>query len=248
MTLHDTTTYMVIGSTATESLPDPALHPGRIHWIYNDSGGSQTWSAPGTPALNLVLAATEAREVASDGVTWDISPTPGTTGPVGPAGPTGATGTAGATGAVGPAGATGGIGPTGATGGIGLTGATGAVGAAGVAGPTGPTGATGPTGPAGTTKSFRGSAVSDASGNATFNLTAAAFAAAPIVALAFQGAAAVNPVDFRVTALTATSCTVNVRVSTGITVALLGLTLLGTSTPLAGATIDLIAMAAGSQV
>lgn len=79
-------------------------------------------------------------------------------------------------------------------------------------------------------------------------MAAAAFAAAPVVAVSWAGAASSNPVDYRVTALTAASCTVNIRQSTGIAIALLGLTLLGVSAPLAGATVHLIAMPPGSQV
>lgn len=258
MSLHDVSTFMILGETATESLPDPALHGGRVSWLYNDTAGSQTWTAPGTPVLSLVIPPGEARQVVSDGVTWDIFPV---TGPVGATGATGATGAVGPQGPIGLTGATGVAGPTGATGAvgavgpqgpIGLTGATGAVGATGVAGPTGPTGATGAVGATGATgaglKSFRATGVTDASGNVTFNLTAAAFAAAPVIALAFNGAASTSPVDYRVTAVSATSATVHVVQSAATVIALLGLTLLGAAVPLAGATIDLIAMPSGSQV
>lgn len=78
-------------------------------------------------------------------------------------------------------------------------------------------------------------------------MAAAAFAAAPVVAVSFQGAAGNSPVDYRVTALTAASCTVNVRQSAATVIALLGLTLLGASLPLAGATIHLLANPPGSQ-
>lgn len=88
---------------------------------------------------------------------------------------------------------------------------------------------------------YAATGVTAASGDVTFTFPVGFFAVAPVVDIAYQGAAAVNPVDFRITALTATSCTVNVRISIGITVALLGLTLLGTSTPLSGAIIHLIA-------
>lgn len=78
-------------------------------------------------------------------------------------------------------------------------------------------------------------------------MAAAAFAAAPVVTLAFQGAASASPVDFRITALSATSCTVNVRQSLATVVALIGLTILAASAPLAGATIHIHAIEAGVQ-
>lgn len=118
-------------------------------------------------------------------------------------------------------------------------------------GATGATGADsivpGPMGPAGPgLKTFRASGVTDASGNVTFNLTAAGFPAAPMIAHAVA-TSATGAIDVRITALTATSCTVNVRQSSGIAVALLGLTLLGLPAPLAGATVWIVAAPAGWQ-
>lgn len=115
---------------------------------------------------------------------------------------------------------------------------TGPAGPAGPAGPTGPAGAAGTPGATGATgaslKSFRGIAVTDASGNATFNLTAAAFAAAPVVAVGIMALGG-DQLLYRVTSVTATSCTVFVC-----------LTLNASGT--VGVTVHLIAMPAGSQV
>lgn len=142
-------------------------------------------------------------------------------------------------------GATGATGPTGPTG---ATGATGAPGATGATGPAGPTGATGPQGtPGPLLKSYRNTGTTDASGNVTFDMSGAAFAAAPIVSLAYQGVASANPVDYRITSLSATSCTVQARQASGIVVALLGLTLLGVSAPISGATIHITALPVGTQ-
>lgn len=308
MPLHDTSGFEVDGVTAAESLPDPALHTGRTNWLYNNSGVSETWTAPGTPPLNLVLPPGEARQVVSDGTTWLIFPVTGPTGPAGPigatgatgvagptgsagpigatgvagpagatgvAGPTGATGTAGAVGATGPAGvagptgATGLTGPTGATGPAGPTGVagptgpTGVTGATGIAGPTGPTGATGVAGPTGATggtgpagatgatgatgaglKSFRGTAVTNAGGNATFDLTAAGFTSLPVVTGELEFPPGSNPIDFRITNLTTTSCTVNCRQSP--TLVVLSLSVLGLAANIAGVTVHLHAMPAGA--
>lgn len=93
---------------------------------------------------------------------------------------------------------------------------------------------------------FAGTGVTDAAGNVTFAFPAGLFAAAPVVDVAFQGAASASPVDYRITALSATSCTVNVRQSLATVVALIGLTILAASVNLAGATIHLIATPAGS--
>lgn len=93
---------------------------------------------------------------------------------------------------------------------------------------------------------FAGSGVTDASGDVTFNFPAGLFAAAPVVTLTFQGAASQSPVDYRITALSAASCTVNVRQSLATTVALIGLTILAASAPLNGATVHIIATPAGA--
>lgn len=126
-------------------------------------------------------------------------------------------------------------------------------------GPIGPTGAAGPVGPAGAAgtpglpgadgaglKSFRATGVTDGSGNATFNLTPAAFASAPVVTAIIQAAGSNNPIDYRITAVTATSVTVNVRQSSVLII--LSLSVLGVSSPLAGVTVHMHAMPSGSQI
>jgi len=95
-------------------------------------------------------------------------------------------------------------------------------------------------------KSHRLTAVTDAAGNATFNLTAAAFAGVPVVAAVIAAAGSNQPIDYRVTALTTTSCTINVRQSPVLIV--LSLSVLGVAAPLAGVTVHLIAHDAGVQV
>lgn len=86
---------------------------------------------------------------------------------------------------------------------------------------------------------FAGTAVSDGSGNAVFAFPPGLFPAAPDVALAIQAAGSNQPIDFRITALTATSCTVNVRQSPVLVV--LSLSVLGVSAPLAGVTVQCVA-------
>lgn len=113
-----------------------------------------------------------------------------------------------------------------------------------IPGSRGGTGLAGPPGPG--LKSFRGSGVSDASGNVTFDLTAAAFAAAPKVTATVQAAGSNQPIDYRVTALSPTSCTVNVRQSPVLVV--LSLSVLGVAAPLAGVTVHLHAIEPGVQV
>lgn len=95
-------------------------------------------------------------------------------------------------------------------------------------------------------KTFRATGTTDASGNVTFSMSAASFAAAPVVAASLQ-ASVTGATDVRVTALTATSCTVNVRQAAGISVALLGLTLLGVPAALPGVTVHILAAPAGAQ-
>lgn len=91
---------------------------------------------------------------------------------------------------------------------------------------------------------FAGTAVTDAAGNAVFNFPAGTFAAAPVVAAAIQAAAGNQPIDFRITALTAASCTINVRQSPVLIV--LSLSVLGVAAPLAGVTVHAIATPAGA--
>lgn len=93
---------------------------------------------------------------------------------------------------------------------------------------------------------YANTGVTDAGGNVTFAFPAGLFAAAPVIDVAFQGAASASPVDYRITALSATSVTVNVRQSLATVVALIGLTILAASVNLAGATIHVIATPAGS--
>lgn len=92
---------------------------------------------------------------------------------------------------------------------------------------------------------FSATGVTNASGDVTFNF-GTAFAAAPVVSVAFQGAASQSPVDYRITALSTTSVTINVRQSLATVIALLGLTLLAASAPLNGATIHVVAVEAGT--
>lgn len=93
---------------------------------------------------------------------------------------------------------------------------------------------------------YAATGVTDGAGNVTFAFPAGLFAVAPVVDVAFQGAASASPVDFRITAISAASVTVNVRQSLATVIALLGLTLLAASVPLAGATIHVIATPAGA--
>lgn len=93
-------------------------------------------------------------------------------------------------------------------------------------------------------KSVRFTTITDAAGNAVFNLAAAAFASPPVVATALQ-TADTGATEARVTDLTATSCTINVRRSAGVTI--LGITVLGLPQALAGATVHLFATPAGVQ-
>ena len=93
---------------------------------------------------------------------------------------------------------------------------------------------------------FAGTAVTNAGGNATFAFPAGTFAVAPIVTATPQAAASNSPIDVRVTALTTTSCTINVRAAAVINVALLGLSVLVGTTVAAGVTVHLIATAPGA--
>lgn len=98
----------------------------------------------------------------------------------------------------------------------------------------------------GTRPFFAGTAVTDASGNATFAFPAGLFAAPPVVTATPQAASSNSPIDVRVTAISATSCTVNVRQAAVVAVALIGLSVLVGTTVAAGVTIHLIATAAGA--
>lgn len=91
---------------------------------------------------------------------------------------------------------------------------------------------------------FAGTAVSNASGDATFTFNPP-FPTVPVVGVGVQ-TANTNTTEARITALTASSCTVNVRGSAVLVV--LGLNVLGAPTPLAGATVHLDAIEAGQGV
>lgn len=92
---------------------------------------------------------------------------------------------------------------------------------------------------------FAATGTTNASGDVTFNF-GTAFTATPVVSVAFQGAASASPVDYRITALSTTSVTINVRQSLATVIALLGLTLLAASLPLNGATIHVTAVEVGT--
>ncbi|MFF4385617.1 hypothetical protein ACFY0G_02305 [Streptomyces sp. NPDC001552] len=89
-------------------------------------------------------------------------------------------------------------------------------------------------------------AVTDGAGNAVFAFPAGLFAVAPIVTATPQAASSNSPIDVRVTAISATSCTINVRQAAVINVALIGLSVLVGTTVAAGITVHLIATPAGS--
>lgn len=93
---------------------------------------------------------------------------------------------------------------------------------------------------------FAGTAVTDAAGNAVFAFPVGIFAAAPVVTATPQAAASNSPIDVRVTAITATSCTINVRQAAVINVALIGLSVLVGTTVAPGVTVHLIGTPAGA--
>ena len=97
--------------------------------------------------------------------------------------------------------------------------------------------------PTGARPLFAGAAVSDASGNATFTFPAGLFPAPPVVSTAVQFPASQNPLDYRVTTLTATSCVVNVKQSP--TLVVLSLSVLGLAANIAGVTVHLLAVPKG---
>lgn len=97
---------------------------------------------------------------------------------------------------------------------------------------------------AGAKASFAGTAVTDAGGNAVFTFPAGLFPAAPVVEASVQATAGANPIDYRVTAVSATGATVHVRQSP--TLVVLSLSVLGVSAPLAGVTVHLAATLPGT--
>lgn len=180
--LIDSTSYILVPSDTTPSLPDPATVSQRAHMLVNRVTAATTWSSSGgaTPFLvNGVSAATlsvarGATQLAySNGSQW-VTVAPQSAG----------------------------------------------------------------------RRIFAGTAVSNASGDATFTFTPP-FATVPVVGVAVQ-TANTNTTEARITALTASSCTVNVRGSAVLVV--LGLNVLGAPAPLAGATVHLEALEAGQGV
>lgn len=91
---------------------------------------------------------------------------------------------------------------------------------------------------------FAASGVSNGSGDVVFTFSPP-FSAVPKVAQALETTNA-NAVEARVTALSASSCTVNVRTSAVVVV--LGINVLGAPAPLAGATVHLHAIEAGQGI
>lgn len=91
---------------------------------------------------------------------------------------------------------------------------------------------------------FAGTAVSNASGDATFTFSPP-FSAAPVASVGLQ-TSNTNATEARTTALSASSCTVNVRQSPSVVI--LGFSVLQTPQALAGATVHLVAVEAGQGV
>lgn len=89
---------------------------------------------------------------------------------------------------------------------------------------------------------FSAKAVTDASGNATFTFNPP-FAAPPVVTQALE-TSNTNATEARVTALTASSCTIQARQSPGVVV--LGISVLQVPQPLVGATVHLVAVDVGT--
>lgn len=90
---------------------------------------------------------------------------------------------------------------------------------------------------------FAGTGTTDASGNVTFTFTPA-FAAAPVVTHALQTALS-DATECRITALSASSVTLNARRAPAVVV--LGLSVLQVPQPLAGAVVHVHAAAAGQS-
>lgn len=88
---------------------------------------------------------------------------------------------------------------------------------------------------------FSGSGVTDASGNVTFTFTPP-FAAPPVVTQSIM-TSNTNATEARITALTASSCTLQARQSPGVVI--LGISVLQVPQPLVGATIGIIAVDPG---
>lgn len=92
---------------------------------------------------------------------------------------------------------------------------------------------------------YAGTAVTDANGDAVFSF-APSFGAVPVAVAQVGPSADTALTEARITALTASSCTVNVRRAPAVT--LLGIQILAVPQPAVGATVQLIATAAGQGV
>lgn len=180
---------------------------------------------------------------------------PGEQGPIGPAGPKGDTGDQGPqgiqgiqgpkgdkgdTGATGPQGPKGDTGDTGATGPQGDTGPQGPKGDTGDTGPMGPQGIQGPQGPSGISKrivTLQGT--TDASGNVSFTFSPA-FSATPHISAMLV---TTNTRQYaRITAASASGCTINAYQQNQTLLSLLGLDILTAGvTAMASATIRIMA-------
>ena len=125
-------------------------------------------------------------------------------------------------------------GPAGPPGVPGPQGVQGAPGPQGIQGPQGPTGGPG-------RRVFAATGVSNASGSVTFTFTPA-FPAAPVVTHAVQTAIA-DLTECRISALSASSVTFNVRRSPAVVV--LGISVLQVPQPAVGVTVHCIAVEAG---
>lgn len=91
---------------------------------------------------------------------------------------------------------------------------------------------------------FAAKGVSDGAGNAVFTFTPP-FATVPVVTVGLE-TGNTNATEARVTALSASSCTVNIRQSPGVVI--LGISVLQVPQALAGATVHLEAVEAGQGV
>ena len=88
---------------------------------------------------------------------------------------------------------------------------------------------------------FSGSGVTNASGDVSFTFSPP-FMVAPVLATSLT-TANTNATEARVTSLTTTGCTINVRQSPSVVI--LGISVLQTPQPLAGATVGVVAVDAG---
>lgn len=149
----------------------------------------------------------------------------GDQGNIGPAGETGPKGEVGATGSTGSPGPKGDTGAAGAAGAVGPQGPKGDAGATGATGPKGDTGAQGPVGPAGPSKRIvTATLTTNASGVASLTYSPA-FAATPNVHCELT-VPANNRQAVRLTASTATGCTVLVEQRNAVLLSLLGIDIL----------------------